>query len=152
MRFPIKSIKDELNYRKKLLNDPLFAQKHKTLAQDLGLAKPVNSAATGPQPPTVPTSAINDPLKQQVDAEMKFASYQFSQGMEIEKNGAGPQTAADQQNLTYAHDHLQNPNRLNTPEPWNPAPAHEPWNPAPAPEPYNNPLQPLYPGRMGPLY
>ena len=148
MRFPIKSIKDEFNYRKKLLFDPLFALKHKTLARDLGLLKPLNlsspitSSQTQPTHNSVPNLSINDPLKQQVDAEMKFASYQFSQGMEIEKNNVPPQTAAEQQNLMYTQDQLQNSNNL----------YREPWNPAPFRDPYKGPMQPLYPGPMGPLY
>lgn len=152
VRHVFKSMRDEINFRKKLEIDPTVAFKSKLLAKDL---EPSKGSIANPMS-TVPGSlsqsvkgvgenfGVNDPLKKQIDAEMKFSSYQFNDGMKsLGPNGAEPQTAGELQNQMYAQEQLQSPNSLHQPDPQEQQKFLEP---------YKNPIQPIFPGKIGPLY
>jgi hypothetical protein len=152
MKHIFKSMRDELNFRRRLEFDPNVAFKSKVLAKDLEPSKGslINPISTVPGSLSQPGQGgeqnlgINDPLKNQIDAEMKFSSYQFNEGMKsLGPNGTEPQTAGELQNQMYAQEQLQNPNSLNQPDP-----IEQPK----FLEPYKNPIQPLFPGKIGPLY
>jgi hypothetical protein len=142
---PFNTLRDELKYLMRKENDPSYIAKRGNIDR-FSLQPTIPSPNFGGphnQPNTnAPALTLNDPLKLQIDGEMKFSSYQFQNGMSVNNNG-GPQSAAELQNVMYAQEQMNNPNSFYN---------NGLMGPHAYQEPIDDPMQDMMPGPMNPLF